>query len=226
MFKKLFAFATALVVWLSSLTFATYTSSPTWTTRTDYNFNFKATLVNWDVQMSRNQFVLPYWYSRTYWKVVRSQSNSSPVYPDDGYIKYEWNQNFTSRTDTNPPAWKSYYRVCAITSKSDSKVRFCSNVVAVTAWSTSDTTYTDTTTTTTSTVDKYAYLYPTVDKLVTNFMAKLEAKYPGDYASQKTTLQTLINNVTPLATNSLFAYLKNKLDEQMQILNLSSLLDI
>lgn len=63
-----------------------------------------------------------------YWKVVRSTSNASPTYPEDGYIKYESDRTgFTSYVDENPESVPAWYRVCAITDK----VRYCSNVVKV-----------------------------------------------------------------------------------------------
>lgn len=63
-----------------------------------------------------------------YWKVVRSTSNNKPVYPDDGYIRYDGDRlGFTSYVDENPESVATYYRVCAITNAA----RYCSNVVKV-----------------------------------------------------------------------------------------------
>ena len=61
-----------------------------------------------------------------YYKVSRSQTNSNPVYPDDGYIFYSSTE--TTYTDKTPPLGKSYYRVCAIT---NSNARICSNVITL-----------------------------------------------------------------------------------------------
>lgn len=63
-----------------------------------------------------------------YYKVVRSSKNANPVYPDDGYIKFDPNMDFTSYTDKEPEKWVNYYRVCAITSEMN---RYCSNVVKI-----------------------------------------------------------------------------------------------
>ena len=64
-----------------------------------------------------------------YYKVVRSTTNPNPIYPDDGYIKYETDVKKTSFIDNNPPVSSHiYYRVCAITAD---KNRYCSNVVKV-----------------------------------------------------------------------------------------------
>lgn len=62
-----------------------------------------------------------------YYKVSRSQTNTSPVYPDDGYIFYSSTER--AYTDPEPPFGKNYYRVCAIT---NSNTRICSNVITVT----------------------------------------------------------------------------------------------
>lgn len=62
-----------------------------------------------------------------YYKVIRSQGNSNPLYPEDGAISVKSKVGDLRHADGN--AWKSaYYRVCAITNK---KGRYCSNVVWV-----------------------------------------------------------------------------------------------
>ncbi len=62
-----------------------------------------------------------------YYKVIRSQTNPNPVYPDDGYIKYSSDPNYTYYLDTKPPEGKVYYRVCSI-AKPD---RYCSETLSV-----------------------------------------------------------------------------------------------
>jgi hypothetical protein len=62
-----------------------------------------------------------------YYKVVRSTTNSNPVYPDDGYIYYGSDPNVTSYTDTDTPSGTVYYRVCSIASPN----RYCSPVVTL-----------------------------------------------------------------------------------------------
>jgi len=225
------------MVGLSTMAMANYSSQPAYVTKTTYAFNFKAVLSNGDVKTSWNKFVLPAWYSWTYMKVVRSQSNSAPVYPDDGYVMYDGNIGVNSWTHSDPSAWKNYYRVCAITVKNDTqqKVRRCSNVVTLNIWDTTNDENTDDTNeedsnndgSTSDTIDKYTKLYPVVDKLVTNFIAKLEAKYPGDPDSQKKILEALSTKISTLPWNNpLFDYLNEKLQEQIQVLNLSSLLNV
>ncbi len=67
--------------------------------------------------------------SFSYYKVVRSQTNQNPVYPDDGYIYYSDNTNTLTYTDTSVPTGMSYYRICHIASSK----RYCSqNVIAIT----------------------------------------------------------------------------------------------
>lgn len=92
----------------------------------DESLDFSASLdwskvyTNWGAYRWDEDFV--------YYKVVRSQTNTNPVYPDDGYIKYTTDINETSYVDASPLNWTTYYRVCAITSE---KNRYCSNVVKV-----------------------------------------------------------------------------------------------
>ena len=77
----------------------------------------------------------------TYYKLVRSISNSNPVYPEDSYIYYTSNVDALSYVDGNVPNGISYYRICQIASPN----RYCSEKVV-----TIDTTATTTTTTTTT----------------------------------------------------------------------------
>ncbi|GAB0174638.1 MAG: hypothetical protein HHAS10_05170 [Candidatus Altimarinota bacterium] len=66
-----------------------------------------------------------------YYKIVRSERNATPVYPDDGYIGYSSEVGFSTFTDTNPLYGKTYYRVCAIYDSNSTglRPRYCSNVV-------------------------------------------------------------------------------------------------
>ena len=63
-----------------------------------------------------------------YYKLVRSETNPNPVYPDDGYIFYSTDPGNTTFTDkkVRPGTW--YYRVCIITRHGD---RWVSPVVTV-----------------------------------------------------------------------------------------------
>jgi len=65
--------------------------------------------------------------SFTYYKVVRSQTNANPVYPDDGYIYYGGDVNVLTYTDNEAPEGTSYYRICQI----GSPARYCSKVVTI-----------------------------------------------------------------------------------------------
>lgn len=91
------------------------------------SYMFKANLLdNWSVEM--NWIAYNKDEKLKYYKLVRSSNNSNPVYPDDWYIKYSSDINFTGFTDTNVPYWVNYYRICAITYENN---RYCSNVAKV-----------------------------------------------------------------------------------------------
>lgn len=63
-----------------------------------------------------------------YYKLVRSENNPDPVYPEDGYIFYATDPGQTTFTDSSvtPGTW--YYRLCIITRQGD---RWVSPVVTV-----------------------------------------------------------------------------------------------
>jgi len=65
-----------------------------------------------------------------YYKVVRSQTDSSPTYPEDGYIAVK-GQEVTTYTDTEVCCSSSgtyYYRICAVNTSGSV---YCGNVVTV-----------------------------------------------------------------------------------------------
>lgn len=65
-----------------------------------------------------------------YYKVVRSETNGNPYYPNDGYVTALSNQSTTSYTDATAISGKTYYyRICA---KDGSGVVWCGNVVNIT----------------------------------------------------------------------------------------------
>ena len=88
------------------------------------NLNFKANLNNGLVYLSWSRYVPP---GFNYYKVIRSTTNSNPVYPEDGYIHYSDNDNSLSYIDTKVPKGIAYYRVCSIAKPE----RFCSNVIKI-----------------------------------------------------------------------------------------------
>jgi len=112
-----------------SISYAVYTTN---TSNSDYKdpiidemLDFSANLFSGKVYMQ--WAVYNHEEDFKYYKVVRSTTNLNPVYPEDGYIKYETNINKTSFIDENPPISSHiYYRVCAITTEQN---RYCSNVV-------------------------------------------------------------------------------------------------
>lgn len=91
----------------------------------DTNFNIKlqeeekGVLIKWE--KLEHDFM---WH-----KVIRSQENNNPFYPEDGHIYYNEDINETEYLDKNPQQGKNYYRVCIITPK---KERICSPVKSIT----------------------------------------------------------------------------------------------
>jgi len=88
------------------------------------DMSFKATLNGGQVDMTWNSYA-PAGFN--YYKIIRSNINPNPVYPDDGYIKYSSDVNFTSYSDTEIKAGTSYYRICSIAKPN----RYCSPVVTI-----------------------------------------------------------------------------------------------
>lgn len=88
-------------------------------------FNFSAELNDaGNVEMSWEAYA-PNGFN--YYKVVRSETNDNPVYPEDGYIKVSSDESFSSYTDTEAPKGTLYYRMCSIASPD----RYCSEVVTI-----------------------------------------------------------------------------------------------
>ncbi|TAK05081.1 hypothetical protein EPO33_03785 [Patescibacteria group bacterium] len=66
-----------------------------------------------------------------YYKVVRSETNGDPYYPNDGYVTAISNQSTTGYTDTSAISGTTYYyRICA---KDGDGIVWCGNVVTITA---------------------------------------------------------------------------------------------
>ena len=63
-----------------------------------------------------------------HYKVVKSNTNTNPVYPDDGYIYATGASDKTTFTDRKVTSGTWYYRVCIITKQGD---RWVSSVVRV-----------------------------------------------------------------------------------------------
>ncbi|MDD3646409.1 MAG: Kazal-type serine protease inhibitor family protein [Candidatus Gracilibacteria bacterium] len=119
---------TLSVLLLVSIAYATGTSSSSggYNTPIYGSIDFDAYYENGDVFISWTKFEKNEGFK--YYKVVRSQTNDNPVYPDDGYIKVESDINKLDFVDYSPKVGTSYYRVCAITSENN---RYCSNVVKI-----------------------------------------------------------------------------------------------
>lgn len=93
-------------------------------------FNFKANLESdWSVELEWDNIYTPWEFK--YYKVVRSSTNPSPKYPDDWYIKYSGDINFTKYVDYDSKAWTNYYRICRIMQDNN---RYCSSVEKIYIW--------------------------------------------------------------------------------------------
>lgn len=90
----------------------------------DSSIQFSAKL-NADGSVTANWSKYAHAETFTYYKLVRSQTNSSPAYPEDGYIYYGGDVNTLSYTDTEVPEGTNYYRICQIASPK----RYCSATV-------------------------------------------------------------------------------------------------
>jgi len=93
----------------------------------DSSINFSATKqTDGTVKISWSKYAHAENFS--FYKVVRAQDVTSPVYPDDGYIYFTSDISELSYTDANAPVGNNYYRICEIASPK----RYCSTkVVAV-----------------------------------------------------------------------------------------------
>jgi len=88
-------------------------------------FTFTATLNNeGKVEMNWKSYT-PEGFN--YYKVVRSTKNQNPAYPEDGYIKYSSDKDFTSYTDKSVPNGDVYYRICSIAKPN----RYCSKIIKI-----------------------------------------------------------------------------------------------
>ncbi len=242
--KKIFALLTAVVLslWtMSWITMANWSTSSSYTTVYSNWLNFSATK-DWDsVKMSWGNFGLPAWETRHYWKVVRSDSNHNPVYPDDSYIKYDWNINFSNYTDYKYKKW--YYRVCAITSKDWYRKRYCSNVVKIdsdnnnnTTTSSNTNTSTNTRWTPTTTATTYtnnynlsAWMKSLLSDIAVKFMKKLNTEYEWDIDGEVKKLEAVVLlfktiKVTNVKTQAIFRYLAENLEEQLWLLQARQIL--
>lgn len=116
------------MLWISTAYATTTGTSSNWynTPIMDEALEFWAVLDWWKVYTTWTTFSKQEWF--VYYKVIRSQTNENPVYPDDWYISYFTDINKTEYVDTKPLVWIAYYRVCAITTE---KNRYCSNVIKI-----------------------------------------------------------------------------------------------
>lgn len=161
---------------------ATWTSTDNWwkTPVTTNSLNFSAKLDWSKVYTSWTSFSdLGLDWDFKYYKVIRSNSVSSPVYPDNWYIWYGWDVNKTEYTDSKLKNGTNYYRVCAMTNARD---RYCSNVVKLEIESATDykKEYYKKEVKKTTSDNLNINLKIRASNLLEKFYAKLEAKYSDD----------------------------------------------
>lgn len=145
--KKFMITGLILLVLSGNLALAATGESSAWNAVTyDSTISFSATL-NADGTVSTSWSKYNHAEAFTYYKVVRSQENNNPVYPDDSYIYYGGDVNVLTYTDTEVPDGTSYYRICEIASPQ----RYCSSKVVTINKTAGTTTVTTPATTTTST---------------------------------------------------------------------------
>ena len=128
----------AILVFGWSISYANETENSTYKAPiATERFNFSAKLnESGSVEMTWNAFKTFSDKNLKFYKVIRSSKNANPVYPEDGYLTYDTNPDFTSYTDTNPQTGVNFYRVCAITEDMN---RYCSRVVRIVFWIKRDT---------------------------------------------------------------------------------------
>lgn len=223
--KQLFSI---FVLFLLSITntFATYSNN----TSNGYNdmildssLNFEAERdgamikMEWD-QFDGNNF--------KYYKIMRSETNSNPIYPNDPYVKYFTNIGTTELNINNYSTKEATYRVCAITTD---KNRFCSNTVKL-EWfeKDEDQSYnkkieTKTTQYLNKKVNNNALKYSLrikADIIVRKFIKKIENKYEKDSDRIKA-IENIVEKLEKLSeTNTkyklLVDYLVKKLNESIE----------
>ena len=239
-----------LVLWFVFLSFLwfssaceTAASSNDWLSVEWYNHNFHATLQDdWTVAMTWANFNLPAGHIFKYWKVMRSATNSNPVYRwyynwiKDELIFFDKNIWFTYYTDNSPKAWVNYYRVCAVTHASDWNHRFCSNNVdKIIVWSS---TQSPINSVVVSKPKPQPVLYSNlsqslkdaVDAMVEKLMLNLDNKFRDNAQDKVLFLETLSKKIGELKVwykiRPMITYLVQKIDERIALLHVAILLEV
>lgn len=221
---KMKSLISALILWtmIISSTSATYNTSSTdnWykTPVLDTSLNFTAyrdwgtIKMNWSTYTNSNF---------KYYKIIRSETLSDPVYPDNWYIKAISSINTSETNYTDKDSDSAVYRVCVITSDND---RYCSKTVKLDGYNNSNNdnnsnyekTKTTSTITSTNTYWISTSLAKRADQLVAKFAIKIENKLNTDsekiiaYESIITKLEDLADEKENL--KSLISYLVEQLE--------------
>ena len=201
------------------------------------DLNFQASYDDGVVNMTWNTFT-PTSSNWKYRKVVRSTSKINPVYPDDGYIKYAGDINFTSYSDINPLDWTIYYGICAITQNDAWKYRNCDwQAVTVGGWTVSvdsgSSQWRDASSwiATWKNPNSLSFsLKSAVDNLVSTLMDRLQDKMWDDSFSKKEFLDVLISKIEKTSVSykvkPIIKYLIEQLEEKTTLFYIDSLLGI
>lgn len=181
-FSIIVLFGIFSIVWANG---DTSTSSNNWYNSVIYDNDFDFVAVNKgdEVVLSWNKFTKE---DLTYYKVIKSTTNSDPVYPEDGYIKYSTDINFTEYVDNSTITKTTYYRVCAITTKMN---RYCSNGEKVSPLETNVNLENKTKNTETSEIKNYdvsSSLKIKADNIINSFISKMKEL---SYSNEKIVLK-------------------------------------
>ena len=163
------------------------------------------------------------WDDFMYYKIMRSESHSNPVYPEQPAIKYMDNQENDNYEINNYSDQNAIYRICVITKE---KNRYCSNTVKLEWFEKEE-------------YKKYEYkkdeykkdykekkdildykLKKRADILVENFSKKVEKKYDNN-DDRKEAIENVINKLDKLAEKNkkyktLVDYLNMKLKSKVE----------
>ena len=237
---------------LVGVSFTTYASTSNAYQPTVHNndLNFQASYDNGVVNMTWNTFT-PTSSNWKYRKVMRSTTNKTPYYrqyaDQKQYIKYANDVNFTSYTDTNPPAGTVYYGICAITENSYGKYRNCDwQAVTVDSepslareasswmatWEPRNVAREASSWIATwkSSGSLSSSLRGAVDAMMEKLLNNLENKFGDDRNAKISLLETLSTKLDGIKVNyrlkPMITYLVEKIDEAVALLQIEALLDI
>ena len=236
MFKKILLIGISLIS-LQSVVLAENnpTTDESWTTiEASYlDFDVHTKEGKAEISWNANALTLADDESWQYRKVLKSQTNSNPLYPDLDAIKYSPDRSFSSHTDRDLLAGKTYYRVCAIT-RAENKKRYCSSVKTIqidasdienkeekkVLQKTSITKHEGTSTLSQNLQDR-------IDLLFEKFLDKLDTQYEGNAEEKIARLEKIISRLSWKTSDSpkiqaIFTYFQDKAEEYIALLEIEA----